>query len=838
VIKQILVICILLSTTTAVSAQNVEGDLPLREALQIIAERYGIRFNYADESIKDVRLTLPPENLSIQEVLQYLEQNTQLGFQQLNNQLVLLVKRNEDSALVCGYIMDNENNKKINGASIQSSKKGTSSNADGYFELANVSRSDTLTIRFLGYQTILIPIKSLAADTCSTVFLKPKVTKLQEVIVSNYIIPGIDVNSDGSIRIKAKTLSMLPGLTDPDVLQTIQALPGIQSINETVSDINVRGGTNDQNLVLWDGIKMYKTGHFFGLISAFNPYLTQEVALIKNGTSTAFSDGVSSTIDIQTDNSVDQEFSGGAGINMINADLFFKIPISQKISVQLSSRRSIADLYQTPTYQQYFDRVFRNTDVTSRSDPQADSLIGSDEQFNFYDITAKLLYDISPADKLRISFLHLYNEINYQENALINNSLESKTSGLEQGNLGAGLHYQRWWSEKVQTSARLYFSSYALKAVNFDIKNNQRLIQENEVLDTGLKLDGRIALTNTLDLFAGYQFFEVGISNLEDINNPPFRRLIKKVLRSHAAFVEGNLSSKSGGSNLRLGLRANYFEKFNRFLLEPRFAFSQRVFRDISFEVLGEIKSQTTNQVIDLQNDFLGVEKRRWVLADEENIPIVESKQLSAGFRFQPGKFLFSIDGYVKEVEGITSSSQGFQNQFQYIRSTGSFAVWGIDAMINQQIGALTSWISYSYANNQYEFPAFTPQVFPNNLDIRHSVTLGTSYQAKNFQVSGGLNWRTGKPYTEGLGVSEGEIIYENPNNSRLDNYLRVDISAKYWWQLSPGIRGEIGASVWNVLNQRNLINIHYQIDQENTVKTVRQYALGFTPNIMFRLYF
>jgi hypothetical protein len=821
-----------------VSAQNVEGGLPLRKAIQIISEKYDLKFNYADESIEGVELIMPPDNLSVQEVLLYLKKNTQLDFQQLDDKLVLIVSGNTDATLLCGYIIDDENNQKIHGASIQSSKKGTTSDAEGFFELANVSQSDTLTIRFMGYQTIMIPIKSLAADTCSTVFLKPKVTKLQEVIVSNYIIPGIDVNSDGSIRIKAKTLGMLPGLTDPDVLQTIQALPGILSINETVSDINVRGGTNDQNLVFWDGIKMYKTGHFFGLISAFNPYLTKEVALIKNGTTTALSDGVSSTIDIKTDHSVDQEFSGGAGINMINADIFFKIPISKQISVQLSSRRSIADLYQTPTYQQYFDRVFRNTDVTSDSDPQLDSLIGSDEQFSFYDITAKLLYDISPADKVRISFLNLYNEINYQENALIGNSLESRTSGLEQGNFGAGLHYQRWWSEKVQSSARLYYSSYALKAVNFDIKNNQRLIQENEVLDTGIKLDSRIALTNTIDLFAGYQFFEVGISNLEDINNPPFRRLIKKVLRSHAAFVEGNLSSKSGASNLRLGVRANYFEKFNRFLLEPRFAFSQRVFQDISIEVLGEMKSQTTNQIIDLQNDFLGVEKRRWILADEENIPIVQSKQLSAGIRIQPGKFLFSMDAYLKEVEGITSSSQGFQNQFQYIRTTGSFALWGIDAMINQHIGSLTSWISYSYSNNQYEFPAFTPAVFPNNLDIRHSVTLGSSYQAKNFQVSGGLNWRTGKPYTQGLEISEGAIVFEYPNNSRLDNYMRIDISTKYWWQFSRGIRGEIGASIWNVLNQKNLINIFYQIDQDNRLKTVRQYALGFTPNIIFRLYF
>lgn len=139
--------------------------------------------------------------------------------------------------------------------------------------------------------------------------------------------------------------------------------------------------------------------------------------------------------------------------------------------------------------------------------------------------------------------------------------------------------------------------------------NDQRLIQENKILDTGVKLDARIGLTNTLDLYTGYQFNEVGVSNLEDINNPIYRRFIKKVLRNHALFAEGNYSSKSNKTNLRVGLRANYFEKFNRFILEPRLAFNQQFLDHFSFELLGEMKSQTTTQVIDLQNDFLGVKK-------------------------------------------------------------------------------------------------------------------------------------------------------------------------------------------------------------------------------------
>ncbi len=96
------------------------------------------------------------------------------------------------------------------------------------------------------------------------------------------------------------------------------------------------------------------------------------------------------------------------------------------------------------------------------------------------------------------------------------------------------------------------------------------------------------------------------------------------------------------------------------------------------------MKSQTTTQVINFQNDFLGVENRRWVLSNDDDIPIVKSRQISAGLRYQPGNLLISLEGYFKHVDGITSSSQGFQNQFQYIRSSGSYQVSGLEFLINQ----------------------------------------------------------------------------------------------------------------------------------------------------------
>lgn len=92
---------------------------------------------------------------------------------------------------------------------------------------------------------------------------------------------------------------------------------------------------------------MYHSGHFFGLISAFNPYLAEKTTIIKNGTSTQFNDGVSGTIDIQSINEIPDKITGGVGFNLLNADAYVQVPISKKVGFQMAGRRSITDFIST-----------------------------------------------------------------------------------------------------------------------------------------------------------------------------------------------------------------------------------------------------------------------------------------------------------------------------------------------------------------------------------------------------------------------------------------------------------------------------------------------------------
>jgi hypothetical protein len=777
-----IIILLFLLNIAPLTAQSVQKEgQPLSDLLQQLETQYNINFSFADDTIKGITSSVNlNKNMSLEEILDILEKETLLNFELLDNRFVIIKAQKKDKSAF-------------------------------------------------------------------------KIQNLEEIVITNYLTSGITKMNDGSITIKPQTLGILPGLIEPDVLQTIQAIPGVLSADETVSNINVRGGTHDQNLLLWDGIKMYQSGHFFGLISAFNPYTTEQVNVYRNGTRAKYGDGVSSIIDMQLPNEIDNEFKAGIGFNLINADGYAKIPLSKKTELQLSARRSITDLISTITFEQYSKRIFQDSDFVKSKN--SNNSISGNENFYFYDVTLKFLYDISDKDKLRINFLNVDNNLDYDEESTINQRNEVLNSKLSQRNTAIGLTYIRDWNDKLSTTAHVYVSNYDLDATNFDIINNQRLIQENEVYDGSLKFDINYTTNHQLKINTGYQFTEVGISNLEDLNNPIFRRYIKEVIKTHAVYAEAALLSRDAKTRLNIGGRLNYIDKFNLFIAEPRLSFSQRFLNNFRFEVLGEFKSQTTTQIIDLQNDFLGIEKRRWVLANNNTsivnegnqtilpVPILKSKQLSAGLHFNKNGFLISTEAYIKKVDGITTRSQGFQNQYQFVSDLGSYEIKGVDVLLNKSFSnSLNSWISYSYSSNKYTFKTINEgKPFPNNVDIRHILTFAGSYTYNRFKLALGLNYHTGKPSTEPdlNNPPEDNIInYASPNSSRLDDYLRVDCSAIYGFNISDQTRATIGASIWNLFNKKNILNSYYTLDDERNINNVENESLGITPNVSFRVSF
>ena len=827
---------------TSLTAQTEKRKQPLIEILEKLHSKYECNFSYIDNDVRNIFVEPPNDSLTLNESIIYLQTNTPLLFTNLGSNFITITQK-LNTFTVCGYVIDINTNATIEGVAIQSKNSSAISDQNGYFKLSRLTKEDIISFRHLGYEIFTEYASAYNTKQCESIYLISKTENLSEIILRNFLTNGINKIIDGSISINYRDFGNVPGLIETDVLQTIQALSGFQSIDETVSNLNIRGGTHDQNLIIWDGIKMYQAGHFFGLISALNPRITKRVTLIKNGSSASYTDGISGTVDMKTDNTINKKLNTEVGFNFINADIFVDIPVTNKSSVQIASRKSFSEYLNTPTYTRYFDRAFQNTDVVLSTI----NTNSTDEKFDFYDVSFRWLFDITEKDQVRFNFLYFNNSLSITENAFGGGLLSSRPSSLDQSNLAGGLYYDKKWNDKFRTSLQFYGTNYNLNAQNFDFVTEENVNQKNEIYEAGLNLNSNYKINDKLTLSNGYHFVETSIANIEKINNdPPAEDKNRKdVIHSHAISSEIAYSSEDQNTHIKFGTRLNYVGTFNRFIIEPRFSLNHRLTNKFTLEVLGEFKNQTTTlltEETEERSNFFGIDSRRWTLSNNNEIPILTSKQISIGSNYKYNGLMISSELYYKIVDGITSHGQQFQNQYEFTPSTiGSYNVKGFDFIINNKLNKFNTWLSYSLADNNYVFNELDDNKFPSNIDIRHTISFATTYDLNNLKLSAGINWRTGKPTTKpvtGNEIVNNSINYEPANDSNLNSYFRVDASAIYDFNMSKKIKAQAGLSVLNILDKKNMINNHYIINTDNTIEEIQVFSLGITPNFAFRVFF
>ncbi len=821
---------------------KAQDAVNLISVIQQLEKTFNVKFSYADSDVSEI-VIVPTSAEELDSILEDIQQQTQLTIKKLNKRYYTISYN--DTVTICGQVLDNYGNNTIPGATIEllGTKTAVVTDESGMFQLQNVPKKATIQIRFLGFKTQFITAKNLSTKPCSRILMAENFQQLSGVIVYQFLTTGLAKKADASILLNTKDFGILPGLIEPDVLQTAQALPGIKSVDESVSNINIRGGTNDQNLILWDGIKMYQSGHFFGLMSAFNPYLTDKITITKNGTSAQYGDGVSGILDMQTKNALTSSYFGGAGFNLINGDVFAQFPIAQNLAFQFSARRSVTDFFDTPTYEQFYNRVFQDSEVFGRIPENTERK----SDFFFHDFTAKVLYNLSDNHKVRFSFITINNDLKYAETA--EDPDNSTNSNLNQFNLSFGGSLESTWNNNFSTFVNGYYTNYELDSENSTFSDSQQLQQNNKVVETALKVVTKYNFSNHLNWLNGYQFNEVGIANFTNVSQPPFKSNIKGVNRTHSLFSELSYFSENEKLFARGGVRFNRIENletFQEFLIEPRINVNYELLEDFKIEALGEFKSQSTNQIIDLEQNFLGIEKRRWILSDGNQLPVTKSKQGAVGFNIDKRKIYVGIEGFYKEVKGVNTLTQGFQNQNQFNGEVGQYNVKGVEFLVNQKNNNYSVWLSYTYNVNNYTFKDITPPTFPNNLDIRHTVTFAGTYTYNNIKLGVGINYRTGTPFTEPLeepnsintNVFPNTINYKEPNSGRLPQYLRADASAIYNFEISERIKASLGISVLNVFGRENILNKYYQLNEANEIKIVENVSLGLTPNASFRVSF
>ncbi len=844
----------LISVNAQKNTQNFNySNIPLSEVLIDLETFFDVKFSYKVAALKNKNISLQMDTVVLEDVLSEIEKELKLFFKKIDSRYYVIKTRKHKT--ICGYLKDGITGAPVEGASITNDfkVKGIASDKFGFFSLQILIESNTLSISHIGYKPLLLLIEDTKNKKCDTYILTSENYALNEVVLQEYLASGIVMTSDRAIKIIPNNMDALAGLSEPDILQNIQLLPGIESPLETASGLHIRGGAPDQNLILWDGIKMYSSTHFFGMISAFNPYITKDVKVYKSGTDPKYGDRISGVIDINTDNKVPLKIQGGLGVNMTHGDVYLKTPVSKKIGILVSARKSLP--FSSSKLDNYANNIFQNTSIIENQNIENSGITEDTKELCFSDITLKGIFDVSAKDKITIASILTKNKFNYtlEQGYTFPSKVLEKTNfsndNLNIKNFGANLSWNRQWNNKFTSKTNFYSLKYNLDYLVERLFLNQlwKLSKSNNINEFGFSILTDLKINDAITFSNGYDFFS---NRVDYILKSDYSESDNTTSSTHAIYNQIRYDA-SKVWRFDIGIRTNYHTALDLIHFEPRI-YVERKFGDY-FRLKGsaEIKGQTIRQVVEFDAFDNSIKNHIWVLAQKDNIPLLKSNQFSGGFLFSKNGWNIDIDAYFKSINGITSITRGFESNNGFF--VGSSQIKGIDFLFKKKVNNYSAWIAYTNSKTSFILDDFGDrQRVRGNNDITHSLTWSQFYTWKNFQFSLGWKYRTGLPYTKAMDIDNENyqvIDFSVINGETLPSYHRLDFSAIYTFKLVKNaqfLTARLGFSLLNVYDRKNVLSRKYQLyeevdaDDNGNLKSreINTYSLGITPNIFFRLNF
>ncbi|WP_299214474.1 TonB-dependent receptor [uncultured Aquimarina sp.] len=847
---RLLCVCILLWSISVFSQEKANiidaENKPLSQIIPSLEKQFDVKFSYIDATIINKLVSLQTNTeTSLEDVIDTLEQQSKLKFEVTGENFITIRKYSKkDTVSVCGYIY-NENSEPLEKIRVffKASRTNITTNEKGYFQNKEVPFNSAILISAPGFrQKVLNTTEFDDKNDCIKIYLTNTIETLDEVIIQEYLTKGITQNKK-VVNIDLKDIEILPGLTEPDILQSIQLTPGVNSPFETASGLYVRGSAPNQNLVLWNGIKTYHQGHFFGMLSAFNPYVVKEVDFSKSGVSAKYGDRISGVIDIKTENEVAERFTGGAGFNMINADAVVHAPIiKDKVSLQVSGRRSYTDVLETFTYKQFADRVFQNTTIA-----ETNPLNEAKNDFFYADYNANLIAKLSDFDKIEANALYSKNDLDFKRS----DDLMSFNDDLITENEGYNISWKHIWNNNFSVKTSGYYTRYLLN-YQFITEESGTTTEieskKNSVKDFGTALDLNYSLSDNHKILGGYQFSNNTIKYAFVTTTPTYELILDqddRFLNTHAVYGEYKYETPKN-FYLSAGLRLNHYAELDKSCIEPRIFIQKNLSKYWEVNATGEYRSQAVSQIRESVVSDLSLENQIWTLANKEQFPIISSYQFTVGSSFKKNKWYFDIDTYYKQIDDITSLTAGFINPIDNTYHTGESRVYGIDFFLKKHFKNYKTWVSYSYINTQNKFDDINNnESFPGNWNIEHTVKWSHFYKINDFQFSLGWLWHTGKAFTNVSGVDEsGNLVlldFGEINGNNLPVYHRLDFSAIYDFKIrsTSNVRYRLGLSVLNLYDRENLLNREFRTTNSLDNRFINSdiFALGITPNLSFRVF-
>ena len=790
------------------------------------------------------------------------------------NQVVELPKSPPKHFLftISGKVVDQSSGDPLPSATlrIRNTDLSTTTNTEGDFTIFNVP-SDTCVVEvsYSGYQNDYLRLSAKNINENLVLEMFKALNTLNEVTIlgKKNGIMNTDTKKVGVLQLSPANLDKLPSIGEKDIMRAFQLMPGVGATNESSSGAYVRGGTPDQNLVVFDGFTIYQVDHLYGFFSAFNANALKDVQLFKGGFSSIYGGRLSSVTEINGKDGDRKNFNFGVDLSLLSINMFMETPINKNSSLLIAFRRS----YQGPLYDKIFQQ-FNTSTVQGGGGPGGpgggpggfqESVIPAS---HFYDLDVRYNYHINKNNILTWS---LYSGEDNTDNsrvlqipAFINNGGNINiTDYTRYGNLGSSLKWFNQYNTKLHSNTFLTYSSYfndknrSTNGSITDSNNNtttfeRGTVETNNLQDVGLKSDWEYSTSNTVKLLFG------GYVTREHINYDYVQDDTTNLINQHkTAFLTGVYTELEYNPDSKLhiqpGLRTTWFQPTGKVYLEPRLSASYVLNNNFTLKAATGQFNQYMNEVT--REDIVNGNRNFWVLSNNSNIPVSNAQHYMGGIAFENNDFLIDVEGYYKTLENLTQYTirqTGFNpgtrtqkiNQDFY---TGSGDAKGIEILLQKKLGRYTGWIGYTLGNTEEKFAIYGNTYFPADQDIVHEFKTVNLYHLGRWNFSGVFIFSTGHPYTAPVSVYTVATTDGNRNTGfnvsgknalRYPDYHRLDLSATYdLIKINGNKIGSIGLSLFNVYDHTNIWYKEFQIENNQVVTTNVNY-LGFTPNLTLSL--
>ncbi len=746
---------------------------------------------------------------------------------------------------ISGYVTDPHGEEMI-GANIYIKElgKGTSTNNYGFYSLTLPQGTYHLVYSFIGYkdreETVV-----LNSDQNLKISLEETSQMLETVEVST---ERRDVNIKkvemSTAKLQMKTIQKLPVVFgEPDILKTIQLLPGVIPASEASGGFYVRGGNSDQNLILLDNATVYNASHFLGFFSVFNSDAVKDLKLYKGGIPAEYGGRLSSVLAVQMKEGSMEELHGKASIGLISSHLTLEGPIKKdKASFLISGRRTYIDLF--------FPLL-------------KDSLAKKSKVF-FYDLNAKINYSINENNRV---FLSGY----FGKDVLKLGNIV----GMNYGNSTVTARWNHVFNKKLFLNATTLYSDF-----NFNVGANQEVTKYNilnYIHDYSQQFDLTYYLnpenTITYGAQATYHSIRPGEASGQFNDSTKFNYKVPIVNCWEYGFYVSNEQDLSSRISLRYGIRSSIFQYLgsNQFFdydksnpqeyvvtdtskgrpdkffigLEPRlsarYSINDKSSIKASYDRMYQYMQLASNSTAALPVSY-------W-FPSSYNIKPQRDDQVALGYfrNFKDNMFETSVEIYYKWIKNSIDfrdhASLFLNDKYEGEIRTGKAWSYGVEFYIKKQAGKFTGWISYTYSRTFKNIPEINNgKTYKADYDKPNSIAIVGSYDiTERLNIAANWVYTSAPPRTmpDSRYEYEGVVapVYYERNSVRIYPYHRLDLSANYRLNKhKKKFEQLLNVSFYNVYWRKNPIMVSFDQDPKDAyvIHARITYLYRFVPSASY----